>query len=227
MAAHNAEPIRIVLVDDHEMVRAGLQMLIESKPGMKLVGMAGNRTDALNIIKREQPDIIILDLNLNGESGLSLIPQLLEKAQNARVLVLTGLHDLEVHRQSVRLGAMGLVLKDKAADVLLKAIERVHQGEVWFDRSLMGSVLNEISRKDGAGNINPDAAKIATLTAREREIITFVGEGLKNKQIAERAFISETTVRHHLTSIFGKLEVTDRLELIIFAYRHGLAEPPK
>jgi DNA-binding NarL/FixJ family response regulator len=121
---------------------------------------------------------------------------------------------------------VGLVLKEKAAEVLLKAIERVHAGEVWLDRTLLASVLGDLTRASLKQPIDPEAIKIATITAREREVIGLIGQGLKNRQIGERLFISETTVRHHLTSIFGKLEVADRLELVIYAYRYGLARPP-
>ena len=226
-ATNSAKPIRITLIDDHKIVRAGLQMLIGSRPNLKLVGMAGNSRDALAIIEREQPDIIILDLVLDGENGLAIIPQLLEKAKQARVLVLTGLLDQEAHREALRLGAMGLVLKDKAADVLLKAIDRVHAGEVWFDRSIMSSVLSDALKQREAKHSDPEAAKIGELTEREHQVIALVCEGLKNRQIAERLFISDSTVRHHLTSIFSKLEISDRLELVIYAYKHDLAKRPK
>ena len=222
-----ANTIRITLIDDHEMIREGLQMLIESSPNLKLVGTAGNSSEAVAIVEREQPDIIILDLVLDGESGLAIIPRLLEKARRARVLVLTGLLDQKAHREALRLGARGLVLKNKAAEVLLRAIERVHAGEVWFDRSMMSSALSDALNQNDTRRTDPEAARIAELTEREHQVIALVCEGLKNKQIAERLFISDSTVRHHLTSIFSKLEISDRLELVIYAYKHGLAKPPK
>jgi DNA-binding NarL/FixJ family response regulator len=121
---------------------------------------------------------------------------------------------------------MGIVLKQQAADLLLKAIKKVHAGEVWIDRSMMSSVLSDV-RSERHDEADPEAGKIASLTPREREVIALVSEGLKNKLIGERLFISETTVTHHLSSIFSKLEVSDRLELIIYAFRHGLAKIPK
>jgi DNA-binding NarL/FixJ family response regulator len=136
--------------------------------------------------------------------------------------VLTGVRDVEMHRRAVRLGAVGLVLKEKAADVLLKAIAKVYAGEVWLDRLLIANVLSEITRPTSQ-SLDPEDIKIKALTVREREIIKLIGQGLKNQAIANRLCISEATVRHHLTSIFGKLGVGDRLELAIYAYRHGLA----
>jgi two-component system, NarL family, nitrate/nitrite response regulator NarL len=220
-------PIRVLIVDDHVIVRAGLRMLLESQPDLLVVGEAGTCADALTLTTREQPDIILLDLDLSGEMSLASIPALLAAAPQARILILTGVRDLELHRQAVRLGALGLVFKDKATEVLLQAIAKVQAGEVWLEGTMIARVLGEITRARRAPAVDREGAKIATLTDREREVITLVGEGLRNKQIADRLGISETTVRHHLTAIFAKLEVTDRLELVIHAYRHGLATLPR
>jgi two-component system nitrate/nitrite response regulator NarL len=217
-------PIRILLIDDHPIMRDGLRMLLESQPGMKVVGMAGK--DALELARSQSPDLILLDLDLGGENGLTLLPELRAAAKDARILILTGLKDSEAHRQAIRLGAMGVVLKEDAAEVLIKAIKKVHAGEVWVDRSTMGSLLHEMTRKD-SDEPDLEAAKIATLTDRERQVITLIAEGLKNKQIAERSFLSETTITHYLSSIFNKLEVSDRLELVIYAFRHNLARMPR
>jgi DNA-binding NarL/FixJ family response regulator len=126
----------------------------------------------------------------------------------------------------VLFGAVGIVRKEKAAEVLISAVERVHKGEAWLDPSLMADVLSDMTRSAKGKKPDPEAQKIAALTNREREVIALVGEGIKSKEIAGRLFISETTVRHHLTSIFDKLGVADRIELLIYAYRHGLASPP-
>jgi DNA-binding NarL/FixJ family response regulator len=141
--------------------------------------------------------------------------------------VLTGSGDPELHRQAVHLGAIGVLSKDKPAEILIKAIERIHAGEAWLDRTMTATVLREMSPRNRNRNQDPEEIKIASLTDREREVIKLVGEGLKNKQIAERLFISDVTVHHHLTSVYSKLEVADRLELLIYAYRHGLAELPR
>ena len=217
-------PIRILLIDDHPIMRDGLRMLLESQPGMKVVGTAGR--DALELARSQSPDLILLDLDLGAENGLTLLPELRAAAKDARVLILTGLKDSEAHRQAIRLGAMGVVLKEDAAEVLIKAIKKVHAGEVWVDRSTMGSLLHEMTRKD-SDEPDLEAAKIATLTDRERQVITLIAEGLKNKQIAERSCLSETTITHYLSSIFDKLEVSDRLELVIYAFRHDLARMPR
>jgi DNA-binding NarL/FixJ family response regulator len=216
------ESIRILIVDDYRIMRQGLRMLIEAKSGMQVVGEAGNHHEALMLASREKPDIIVLEVNLNGGGGLELLSELVSVPGGAKIIVLTGLHDPAVHRQAVRLGATGLVLKDQADDMLIRAIRKVHAGEAWLDRKITASVISEISRP----RLDQEGAKIASLTAREREIITVVCEGLKNRQIAEKCFISEATVRNHLTSILSKLGLGDRFELALYAYRHNLAKLP-
>jgi DNA-binding NarL/FixJ family response regulator len=215
-----------MIVDDHAVIRTGLRMLIEQDQTMTVVAMAGTASEALVLAEREHPDIIILDLMLGDEDGLEFLPQLCKTSPNSRVLILTGVQATTSHRIAIRRGAMGIVMKQQAADLLLKAIRKVHAGEVWIDRSMMSSVLSDV-RSERQEEADPEAGKIASLTPREREVIALVSEGLKNKLIGERLFISETTVTHHLSSIFSKLEVSDRLELIIYAFRHGLAKVPQ
>ena len=221
-----SDKLRLLIVDDHLIVREGLRMLIDSQPAMSVIGMASNKTEALDLVKSTTPDLILLDLDLAGEDGLTFLSDLRAAHTKAQVLVLTALTNPDVHRKAVRLGAMGVVLKESAAEVLIKAIKKVHAGEVWLDRSTMGTLLRELAEEDEAEDTS-DEARIATLTARERQVISLIAEGLKNKQIAERLFISETTVTHHLSSIFSKLGVSDRLELVIHAYGHNLAKMRK
>ncbi len=226
MVSHSpTSPIKVLLVDDHAVVRAGLVMLLQSQKHLKVIGQTGDTIEALKIAADAQPDVILLDVILGSDDGLELLPKLRKAAHNARILILTGTQNPEVYQRAVRLGAMGLVNKETAAEVLLKAIEKINAGEVWFDRMVMGDVLTEMTRGRDNKKADPEAAKITKLTEREREIIVLIAEGLKNKQIAERMFISETTVRHHLTSVFNKLGVADRLELMIYAFRHKLVAP--
>jgi len=213
--------IRIVLLDNNTIVRAGLRMLLESEQDFAVVGEASDRDEAVAVVAREQPDVILLELDLGGCSSLEFFTELVSAARNARALVLTGVDDPEMHRRAVILGSAGVVLKKQASEVLLRAIKRVGLGEVWLDQATVAGLLSAANKAGGE-----DAARIGTLTKREHEIILLIGEGLRNKRIAERLFISETTVRHHLTSIFSKLSVSSRLDLVIYAYRHGLAKSP-
>jgi DNA-binding NarL/FixJ family response regulator len=164
---------------------------------------------------------------MGGQSGLDILPDLLASASEARVLVLTGIRDAKVHRDAIRRGALGVVAKEQAAEVLLKAIKKVQAGEAWLDRMTMGHVLAEIRSRNALDGADPEKTKIAALSNREREVLDLVSQGLKNQEIGERLFISDHTVRHHISAIFAKLDVSGRLELILYAYRHRLAKPPR
>jgi two-component system, NarL family, nitrate/nitrite response regulator NarL len=218
--------IRLLIVDDQLIVREGLRMLIENHPGTKVVAMAGTRSEALEILGREAIDLIILNLELGGYSALSFIPQLREATKTARILVLTALRDAETHQQAAQFGAMGVVLKEDAAELMLKAIDKVYKGEAWLDRLTLGNLLWQMSNQDMSPP-DPQTKRISSLTDRERQVIALIAEGLKNRQIAERLFISPTTVTHHLSSIYSKLGVSDRLELVIYAFSNKLAQIPE
>lgn len=182
-------------------------------------------TEALELANQEQPDVVLLHESLNDTIGLDLISQLTTVLSKPRIILVTALTDSHYHVQAMQNGAMGVVITQQSPEVLYRAIEKVHAGEVWLDRSLIASFLVN-SQKNKTAVIDPQARKIALLSAREREVISLVGEGLKNQQIADQLFLSEVTIRHHLTSIFKKLAVTDRLELVIYAYQNGLAQLP-
>jgi two-component system, NarL family, nitrate/nitrite response regulator NarL len=229
MPAPATNRIRVLLVDDHELVRTGLRIALERHPHLTVIGEAGDRADALALAGRERPDIILLDLDLGGASSLDFLPDLLAASKGGRAILVTGVRAPEEHYRAVQLGAMGVVRKEQGADVLVNAIEKVHAGEVWLEPAMVVRALAEISgqRSPAAEQPNPEAVKIARLTPREREVIGLIGEGLYNQQIAERLSISAATVSHHLTSIFDKLGVANRFDLVIYAYRHGLAESPR
>jgi DNA-binding NarL/FixJ family response regulator len=225
MAISTEMPIRILLVDEQTIVREGLRLIIESHSEFKIVGEAGNREDALDVAVREQPHIIVLDPTLEHDITYTIIDDLLAAAKDANIIILTGAKDIDAHRQAISLGARGIVLKQEASQVLIRAIEKVYAGETWIERSSTARLLTEVLSVMRNGKTDPDATKIATLTLREREVVELIAEGLKNKQIAERLFITQATVSHHLTSIFSKLGVSDRLQLMIYAYHHCLSKP--
>jgi DNA-binding NarL/FixJ family response regulator len=207
-------------------MRAGLRMLLESQPGITVVGEAATCADALALATGTQPNVIVLDLDLGGENTAESIPTLLRTVPDTHILVLTGVRDPESHRQAIRHGAVGLVFKEKAVETLLQALTKVQAGEVWLEPTMIARVLGDLTRPQPSPQTSAETAKIARLTEREREVITLVGEGLRNKHIAARLYISEATVRHHLTTVFAKLGISDRFELAIYAYQHGLAKPP-
>jgi DNA-binding NarL/FixJ family response regulator len=228
MTVLQEKPIRVLLVDDHKIIRDGLRDLITSRDDMIVVGDAGNGSDALAVARREQPDVIVLDLDLGAESGLSLLPGLLDVAPATNVIVLTGVREAEKRDQAIELGARGMVLKDKGATELLSAIEKVYRtGEYWFEPGAAHRLF-EKRRRAQSEPVDPEAAKIASLTKTERELITCIGDGMDNRQIASCIHIAESTVRNNLTKIYDKLEIKGgRLGLLVYAYRHGLVKPTR
>jgi two-component system, NarL family, nitrate/nitrite response regulator NarL len=225
MAESNTSLIRILLVDGQALLRAGLRLILEKEAEFAVVGEASSREEALEAA-RLRPDIIVLNLNSGGDPDLDLLPDLLVVAEGARVLVLIGDFDLERRRRIVRVGVKGLVQKTEPPDRLITAVKRVYAGEVWLDPKTVSHVLDDLLRPGDAKKADGVLSNGVRLTARERDIIALIGEGLKNKQIAERLCISEPTVRHYLTSIFEKVGVKGRQGLIVYAYQHGLAKPP-
>jgi len=226
MTSPISQPIRLLLVCPLSIARAGLRLLIERSSNVIVVGEAANPAEAIGLAELELPDIILLDLSSTNGDKLDSFQAMVTAFNGSKVLVLGEAQDQELCQLAVRLGATGVVFEDVAPEILIKAIARVHAGEAWIDRQTIATVLTEFSR----GNIRPVVSQaeedVATLTNRERDVITLVALGLRNKQIAKRLFISDITVRHHLTSAFSKLRVGDRFELMIYAYRHGLADLP-
>lgn len=218
--------IRIAIFDNHALVRAGLRVLIESQPGMVVVGEAGNLTDALAVMSTGKAEIILVDVNLPSESITDIIPSLVKANEKGRLILVTGSSNPQIHQQAVEGGVMGVVYKTQPPEILFKAIEKVHVGEVWLERSMIANVLSRLSRNHQPIRISSETESITQLSEREKQIIRLIGEGFKNKRISTQLCISETTVRHHLTSIYGKLGVSDRLELLVFAHRYGLVKSP-
>lgn len=219
-----SESIEVFLVDDHRSVLWGLEKLIESaSPQMRVVGKATRWTEAVPVIHTLQPDVVLLDLDLGEESGLDAIPHITNGCKS-RVLILTGVKDSARHDMAVVSGARGVVEKEDAAEIILSAIRKVHQGELWLPRLAIDRILAELSKKDIPQKPTPEQLKISSLTPRERAIVSMVANNAKAnaKMIASMLFISEHTLRNHLTSIYEKLGVSSRLELYAFAHAHGM-----
>ncbi|RYX86398.1 response regulator transcription factor [bacterium] len=211
------ESIRLLLVEDHLMMRAALRLLLSGYPHLKVVAEAENCQGALALVAQERPDVVLLDIFLSNQSSIEYIAALRARSPQTRILMLTGAPDASLHAQAMAQGAQGVVRKEEPPEVLLQAIERVHAGHLWFDTCFdLNPFASDPAPEDEATN------GLATLTTRELEVIGLIGEGLKNKAIASRMRVSEKTVQNHLTSIFRKLDVNDRLELAAFARRSHL-----
>lgn len=213
---------RILLIDDHKSFMDGLSMVINSQsPSMEVVGMASNRAEAMTAVGELKPDLILLDMALGDSLSLNFLPELLEKT-SAKVLMLTGLQNPDLHESAIVKGARGVLLKGESAKVILKAIEKVHAGEIWASNTMLIRVIDQINI--GKKQVDPEGRKIADLTAREREIIdallTF--DGSTNKEIAHQLFISTSTLKNHLTTIYSKLGVKNRVQLMKYALNHKI-----
>ena len=219
--------IRVFLIDAHHIILWGLERLVErNMPAMRVVGSATNCAQALLALNNAAPDLILLEIELGDENGLDVIPELIAKS-NAKILVLTGIRDKSVHDRAVVAGARGVIEKGAPLDTILAAIAKVHEGQLWLDRASAGRVIVEFSRSKAMRENDSEQKKILTLTERERGVIvaaTF-NIGASGKMVSELLHISEHTLRNHLTSIYAKLRVANRLELFAYANQHGLNKP--
>jgi two-component system, NarL family, nitrate/nitrite response regulator NarL len=208
--------VRIVIADDHPIFRSGLRRLLESEPGLSVIGEAGSGHEALRLLEVDRPDLLLLDLSMPGMGGLEALAHIDTTA--VRIVLLTA----EIRRpaviQALQLGVRGIVLKESAAERLLEAIPKVMSGQVVIGEGVIEELVDAVRQPDRAG------PRPYGLTDREREIVRAIGAGRCNKEIAQRLDISLQTVKHHLTSIFAKTGVTSRLELAIFAAQHRIAD---
>jgi two-component system nitrate/nitrite response regulator NarL len=211
--------IKVLLVSDLLMMRQALRLLLETN-GCTVVAEVELCEDASKAAATLPPDIFLVDVD-SGPAALVCLDDLVS-IHPGRIIALAHPGIGADQARLIEHGAAGVVLKNQPHSVLLKAITKVHAGEAWIDRANTARLLTRISRRRHEDH--SEAEKIGKLTAREREIIALVGEGLKNAAIAERLFISEATVRNHLTSILDKLGVSDRFELAVYTFRHGLVE---
>ena len=216
------QPIRIVIADDHPIFRDGLRRLLEAEPDLKVIGEARDGAEAVKLARQLKPDIMLLDLAMPKHPGLEALRELSTGGANSvRVILLTAAAEKPQIVEALQLGARGVVLKDSATQLLLKAIHTVMAGEYWVGRE---SVSNLVQYLRGLVQSSGDEArqKKFGLTPRELEIVSAVVAGFANKEIAEYFKISEDTVKHHLSNIFDKLGVSTRLELALFAVNQAL-----
>ena len=218
--------IRVVLADDHPIVRDGLKKLLSIESDIEVVGEAGDGREMLEVIQDVEPDVVLLDLRMPNLDGLSALQALQQTNKRTRVIVLTASEDKNEFVQAMKLGCSGIVLKQTAPDLIVKSIRKVHAGEIWLDSHTTAAVMRQFSTAAdlaaaGGGN-GKGGRERSPLSQREREIVALVAQGYKNKEMAEKMFISEQTVKNHLHNIFDKLGVSDRLELALYAIHKGL-----
>ena len=215
--------VRIVLADDHQMFRDALRKLLDAEPDLVVVGEAGDGEEAVALTLQYEPDILLLDVAMPHANGMEVLQQIAAASKTTRIIMVTGAVEETELRQALRLGARGFVLKESGAMQLLESIRVVHGGEYFVGRECMADLVSAVRTRGVVieGRAPRQKADFG-LTTRERQIVSAVVNAYQNKEIAEKFAISEKTVKHHLTNIFNKVGVSNRLELALFAVHHHL-----
>jgi NarL family two-component system response regulator LiaR len=217
------DAIRILLVDDHEIVRKGIIALLATEANIKVVGEAANGEEAILQAKALDPDVILMDLVMPTLDGIQAIQQIKTWKPETRILVLTSFVDDSKVFPAIKAGALGYLLKDSHPNDLVQAINRVHQGEAWLHPIIARKVLQELSTASEKELSEKSGEENLTLTERETEVLRLVAQGLSNQEIADRLFISEATVRTHVSSLLNKLHLASRTQAALYALKQGLA----
>ena len=218
----NEESVRIVIADDHTIFRDGLRRLLEAEPELEVVGEAADGAEAVTQTRQQTPDILLLDLAMPRVPGMGALRELsaMEEEVKTKIIVLTAAVERIQIVQALQMGARGVVMKEAATQLLMKAIRTVMSGQYWIGREAVGDIV-DFMRTNASGEKAP---RNFGLTKREMEILAAIVAGISNKEIARRFALSEDTVKHHLTNIFDKVGVASRLELALFAINNHLAE---
>ncbi|MBI5083044.1 MAG: response regulator transcription factor [Acidobacteria bacterium] len=216
--------IKVMIADDHPIVREGLRKLLNLEDDIDVVGDAADGRELIEKVGDLQPDVILLDLRMPNLDGLGALQTLAHTNSKAKVIILTASEDKNEFVQAMKLGCSGIVLKQTSADLIVKSIRKVYNGEIWLDSNTTAAVMRQFAAPGelGGPSSSSRARERSPLSTREREIVALVAQGYKNKEMAEKMFISEQTVKNHLHNIFDKLGVSDRLELALYAIHKGL-----
>ena len=210
--------IRVLVVDDHPVVRQGLRSFLSARDGIEVVGEAADGETAVVEAARLRPDVVLLDLAMPGGGGLDAIGRIRAGGDGPAVLVLTSFAGEDQVVPAVRAGASGYLLKDAAASDLEAAIRTLHAGGALLDPSVVGAVMSEVAHPRARSGLD-------RLTQREREVLALLGEGLSNRDVAARLYVSEKTAKTHVSAVLAKLGLADRTQTAVFAVRHGLSGP--
>ena len=211
---------RILLVDDHEVVRLGLKSLLERHPQFDIVGEAGSAREALEQVEALQPDVVVMDIRLPGTSGIEACEEIVNHHPNTKVIMLTSYAEDEMLFSAIRAGASGYILKQIGSDDLIKALEAVGRGEALLDPAVTQRVFQEVRRAVK----EEEASAFAHLSQQEKHVLLLVSEGKTNREIAKNLFLGEGTVRNYVSSILSKLGVNNRAEAAAYAVEHNLRE---
>ena len=214
--------IRVLIVDDQELVRTGFRLFLETQPGLAVVGEAGDGEEAIERVRELRPDVVLMDIRMPTMDGVEATARLTSGAIEPapRVLVLTTFDLDEYVFGALRAGAAGFLLKDAPRERLIEAIRVVHSGEALLSPSITRRLIEDFAARSDP--IEPAAAVLAELTPREREVLVLVAHGLSNAEIAARLVVTEATVKSHVGAVLLKLGLRDRVQAVVFAYEHGI-----
>jgi len=215
--------VRILLADDHTIFRDGLRKLLEAEPDFEIVGEAGDGADAISMVQQIKPEILLLDLAMPRVPGLEALREVIALKSPVKTILLTAAIEKRQIIEALQVGARGVVLKDAATQMLIRAIRTIINGQFWVGRESVADM--QVYLKHQIATQPAPKAKSYGLTRREIEILGTIVGGLSNKEIAQKFSLSEDTVKHHLTNIFDKVGVSSRLELALFAINNQLIEP--
>ena len=216
------DQIRIVIADGHRLFREGMCLILGQEKGIQIVGEAVNGLQTINVVNELKPDVVLLDITIAKIDGTQVVVPIRQKSPKTKALMLTAALDEAMIFKSLKAGAKGYLSKDSSVSDLTKAIKAVHQGELWIERKLMSRFFDQEAIADSKGG-NPRGRTEEGLTPRELELLSLLTKGCTNKEIAQDLFISEKTVKTHLSNIFRKLKVTRRLEAILYEISKGLS----
>lgn len=214
--------VRILIADDHPIFRDGLRRLLEADPGLSVVGEAADGIETLKLAIKLKPDLLLLDLAMPRQSGLDTLHELVGSCPNLRTIVLTAAVEKPEIVRALQMGARGVVMKEAATQLLLKSIRAVMKGEYWVGRDSVSDLVQFLREGARDTSLKEPVRRDFGLTRRELEIVAAIVGGFTNRDVAQKFSISEDTVKHHLTNIFDKLGVSNRLELALFAVHHQL-----
>jgi DNA-binding NarL/FixJ family response regulator len=211
--------IRVMIADDHAMVRQGLKTILELEEDISVISQASNGEEAVLRARELKPDVILMDINMPVLNGLQAIKMLKDEDSHCKIIVLTLHQDREYLFKTLQMGCEGYVLKDAESTVLIEAIRRVYEEQTYIQPNMTGELVREFNR---VTLIEQDRSITNNLTIREIEVLKQIAEGLINKEIAKNLFISEKTVKNHISNIFKKLGVNDRTQAAIYAFKHNI-----